>query len=293
VNILVIGATGYIGTAVSDALARAGHAVSGLARTESARSALAARGIEPIVGDIQNTERLGGLVREFAAVVWAATADAGAAADAHAVDVCIERLTGTGKAFVYTSGAWVHGDTAGVVADERSPLRPPELVSFRVPLERRVLDAPDMRGVVLRPGIVYGHGAGIPSMLVSSVRERGAARFVGSGDNHWPLVFLDDLAELYVKAVESAAPGTVLLAVQGPPLTVGALAQAASSGAGAGGRTLAWPLVEARRELGSFADALVLDQIFSARRAEQLLGWRPRGPSLVDELLSGSYARAS
>ena len=51
-----------------------------------------------------------------------------------------------------------------------------------------------------------------------------------------------------------------------------------------------WPLEEAREALGPFADALALSQRVSARKVREELGWSPEGPSVIQELLAGSYA---
>ncbi|RKG90498.1 NAD-dependent epimerase/dehydratase family protein [Corallococcus terminator] len=289
-KILVTGATGYIGGAVVDALKKAGHQVLGLARSEDARNKLTGRGVQAVAGDLADTAGLAALVKDLDAVVWTATTNS-EAVDAPAVAAVLEALKGTNKTFVYTSGVWVHGDTRGTVVNEDTPLSAAALVAWRPAVEQRTLGTPGVRGIVIRPGIVYGRGAGIPSMLSSSVKDGGAARFMGTGENHWPVVFVEDLADLYVRAVEQAPAGTVLVAVQGPPLKVKDIAAAASEGAGAGGKTVAWPLEEARKQFGAFADALALDQKFSAERAQSLLGWVPKGPGIIDELRSGSYAR--
>ncbi|WNG14429.1 NAD-dependent epimerase/dehydratase family protein [Cystobacter fuscus] len=289
-KVLVTGATGYIGSAVAGALAKAGHQVKGLARSDDAKRKLESLGIQPVRGDLTDAAGLSSLVQDFEAIVWTATSNS-EAVDAPAVAAVLDKMAGTGKTFLYTSGVWVHGGTRGGVADEDSPLNAAELVAWRPAVEKRVLATQGIRGIIIRPGIVYGRAGGIPGMLGASAREGGAARFVGTGENHWPVVFIDDLADLYVRAVERASAGTTLLAVQGPSFKVKEIAAAASEGAGAGGKTVAWPLEEARTQFGAFADALALDQKFSARRAEQTLGWAPRGPSIIEELRSGSYAR--
>ncbi|WIG96406.1 NAD-dependent epimerase/dehydratase family protein [Myxococcus sp. SDU36] len=287
---LVTGATGYIGSAVVDALARAGHHVLGLARSDDARRKLAARGVQALPGDLADAAGLAALTEQADAIVWTATTNS-EAVDAPAVAAALRAMEGTGKRFLYTSGVWVHGDTRGAVVDEDSPLKAAELVSWRPAVEQRVLNAPGVHGVVIRPGIVYGRTGGIPMMLAASARDDGAARYVGTGQNHWPVVFIEDLAQLYVRALEQAPAGTVLVAVQGPSVQVKDIATAASEGAGAQGNTLAWPLEDARKQFGAFADALALDQQLTSRRAEQLLGWTPRGPGILEELRTGSYAR--
>jgi nucleoside-diphosphate-sugar epimerase len=288
-NILITGATGYVGSAVAAALVAAGHHVRGLSRSAEGDARLASSGIEPVRGELGDRAPLAALTTSVDAVVWAATANR-QDLDAPAIEAMLERLTGTGKTFLYTSGTWVHGDTHGDVVSEDSPLVPAELVAWRVAVERRVLATSGLRALVIRPGIVYGSGGGIPAMLTASVSSHGAARFVGTGENRWSVVFREDLAELYVRALAAAPAGTVLLGAQGASEKVLDLARAASEGRGAEGRVLAWPLAEARQELGIFADALTLDQRVSAARAERMLGWKPKGPPILEELRRGSYA---
>jgi nucleoside-diphosphate-sugar epimerase len=105
-------------------------------------------------------------------------------------------------------------------------------------------------------------------------------------------VHVDDLADLFLLALERAPAGTLLLAVNDDEAhPVAELAAAASRGAGAG-VTQAWPLEEARQKLGAYADALVLDQRASGRRAKELLGWSPSRPGILEDLERGSYASA-
>ena len=292
-KVFLTGATGYIGTAVADRLRAAGHEVTGLARSDAAATRLTSGGVRPIRGDFSNPASVGIAARGADAVISLATTY-NPAIDGPAVDAIIDALAGSNKPFVYTSGIWSHGDTGGAVVDETTPPRPADLVRWRQAVEDRVRDAArrGIRSVVIRPAIVYGRGGGIPAGFVQSAREEGAARFVGTGDNRWPLVHVDDLADLYLLALERAPAGSLLLGVSGPARPVREVAAAASRGAGAGGRTVAWPLEEAREKLGAYADALVLDQQASGRRAQELLGWRPHRPDVLEDIEYGSYANS-
>jgi nucleoside-diphosphate-sugar epimerase len=117
---------------------------------------------------------------------------------------------------------------------------------------------------------------------------------VGTGENRWPLVHVEDLAELYALALEKAKPGSLYLAADGPSYRVSEIAEAASYAGGAAGRTQAVPLEEARLQYGSaLADALVLDQQVSGEKAKRELGWRPHAASALEELRYGSYALPS
>jgi nucleoside-diphosphate-sugar epimerase len=140
---------------------------------------------------------------------------------------------------------------------------------------------------------VYGRGGGIPKSFADSARNEGSARFVGKGENRWPFVHVDDLADLYLLALERAPAGTLLLGVSGLAYPVREMAAAASRGAGTEGNVTSWPLAEAREPLGAYADALVLDQQASGRRAQDLLGWRPSRPDVLEDLEHGSYAGAT
>jgi nucleoside-diphosphate-sugar epimerase len=148
-----------------------------------------------------------------------------------------------------------------------------------------------VRTIVIRPALVYGRGGSIPRMLAQSARETGSARYVGDGLNRWPFVDVDDLAQLYVLAIEKAAPGSLYNAAHGPSYRVREVAEAASIGAGAKGKTQSWLLDEARKTMGAFADALVLDQQVSSEKAKKELGWSPDAAPVLDDLKTGSYER--
>ena len=294
-KVFITGASGYIGMAVAERLRSAGHQPYGLARSDVAAAKLQAAGVLSVRGDLTRPETLTEPARASDAVINLATSY-DAKIDVPAIDALLRALDGSGKPFIYTSGIWSHGDTHGRVVDESTPPNPVELVAWRVGVEKRVLEAAShgIRSVVIQPSVVYGRGGGIPGEWAQSARSLGASRFVGTGRNRWPAVHVDDLADLYRLALERAPAGTLLLAVNDDQAhTIAELAAAASRGAGAGGRTESWPLEEARKKLGAYADALVVDQLASAKRAQELLGWRPSGPGILEELERGSYARAT
>jgi len=291
-KIFLTGATGYIGSAIAKALQRAGYDVSGLARSDEAAARLTAQGITPLRGDLNDPRHLAHAAAESEGVIHAGTTNNGRI-DQDAVVAMANSLRATLKPFIYTSGIWVLGDTGGKVADETWPLNPIPLVAWRPDVENMVIAAGrlDVRSIVIRPAVVYGYGKGLAAEFAKSARETGAARYVGSGENHWPMVHADDLADLYVRALRGAVSGTILFAADESTFRVREIAEAASVGAGAGGRTESWPIEEARKVIGGFADALALDQIVSSAKARTMLGWKPSAPSVLDDLRQGSYVR--
>ena len=283
-NVFLTGATGYIGGAVADALLRAGHKVTGLARSLEAGNKLRAKGITPFHGDLNSPVDLANAAAQSEAVIHAGTTNDGAI-DQAAVRVMLDALRASGKPLLYTSGIWVLGDTGGKIADETWPVNPTALVAWRPEAEQLVLAARGVRSIVIRPGVVYGRGGGIPADFVKSARETGAARYVGTGENHWPLIHVEDLAGLYVLALRRASAGTLFHATDGSSYCVREITQAA------GGRAEPWPLEEARKTLGAYADALVLDQLVSSEKARSTLGWLPEGISILEDLRNGSYVQ--
>jgi nucleoside-diphosphate-sugar epimerase len=288
--VFVTGATGYIGTAVVQALRAAGHEVRGLAQTWKSTARLEETGAEVVRGSLEDLAVLSRAARAADAVIHlGATGKADQAeVDTAAVGAMLNAVEGTGKPFVYTSGVWVLGSTGDRVADEDAPLDPVAIVAWRAEVEGTMRDAAawGVRSVVLRPAVVYGRGGGTPGTFVSSARRKGVVRYVGDGTQRWPFVHVDDLADLYVLALDAPA-GTVLNAAAGPSLPARDVAEAAAQANGATAEV--WPLEEARGVLGTYADALALDQQVSAERARGL-GWKPSHPSVLDELRTGSYA---
>lgn len=124
---------------------------------------------------------------------------------------------------------WVLGATGADPVTEDTLADPPVIVAYRPRIEQRVLVTADdgVRAVVVRPGIVHGRGGGIPALLVNLAREHGEPRFAGEEDVRWPMVHVDDLAGLFVLAVERAPGGTVWHGVAEEAVPVRDLAAAA------------------------------------------------------------------
>src|SRR5205807_2265003 len=174
-RVFVTGATGYVGFAVATALRRAGHDVYGLTRAVAKTPQLARQEIRPVIGDIGDPKSYADTAEACSVLVHAAfeSSASGVTKDKTAVDALIEagRRGSQPKTLIYTSGVWVHGDTGGKLVDETEPLHPIKLVAWRPPHEQMVLQAQVVRGLVIRPGCVYGGRGGLPG--------RAAARAPG------------------------------------------------------------------------------------------------------------------
>jgi nucleoside-diphosphate-sugar epimerase len=249
-RIFLTGATGYIGGAVLDALVRAGHDVTALVRDNEKASRVTARG--PAI------ERLA-VEAMLAAAKRPRTAGAKSPARRFLID---------------TSGVWVLGPTPEP-ASEDAPINLVSHVSWRPDLEELVLNARSnrLRTVVVRPGVVYGGGVGIVGDLFKAAAN-GLVRVVGDGNNHWPLVYDRDLADLYARLVAHDDAAGVYHANDEGDERVNDIVAAISPYVPVRPDGRHVPIEEARAKMGSFAEALSLDQVVRSPRA-RALGWTP------------------
>jgi len=290
-DVFLTGGTGLVGSALLSALLADGHTVHALARSDSSAQALEAAGATVVRGSVEDAGLLAEAARTADGFVHTAAGADGKDADRDAalLDAVLPALAGSNKPYVHTSGVWVHG--AGTI-DEDTPFAPPALTAWRLPLDARVRAAADdgVRSVVIAPGIVYGRGLGLPTVVKDGPRtDDGALLLPGSGEQRWTTVHTEDLARLYVAALTEAAPGAYYLGVNGQNPTVREIGEAANRGAGLDERTVASTEAETEARLGALAGALDISQEATGDRARAELGWAPTGPSLLEDLSSGSY----
>ncbi|MET4156839.1 NAD-dependent epimerase/dehydratase family protein [Agromyces sp. PvR057] len=282
-TILLTGATGYIGSAVLDALLADGHDVLAVVRSEGSAERVASRGATPLIGDVTDVAWFARVLADTDGAIHVAAPDADAAAFNDAVvDAAVQAYAGTAKRFVLTSGVWEYGD-GDAIADD-GPLAPPALVAWRVPIEERLL-ASGIDAVIVAPGIVYGHGKGLLNLVTDApVTPSGELVLLGDGEQYWSFVHVDDLARLYVVALANADAAGRVIASDGAPQRVRVIAEAAAAASGASG-VVAEGAEATRDRLGAaFADALLLDQATDGAKARSL-GWVPQRASVLDEVV--------
>ncbi|WP_329172621.1 NAD-dependent epimerase/dehydratase family protein [Streptomyces sp. NBC_01477] len=277
-RVFLTGGSGYVGRSVIPALVRAGHDVTALARSESSAAAVAALGATPVRGELTGTEVLRRAAEQADGVIHlgASTGPDAAAVDLAAARALQAGLDGRG-AYVHTGGVWVYGNTGGVV-DEDAPKAPPQITAWRVANEEKVLADADRGGrpVVVMPGLVYGNGGHLTrAFFTEPGRASGAVPLIGDGSGHWALVHVDDLAELYVLALD-AAPGSVYVGVSDQNIPLADIVQALSVAAGHPGGIERLTLDQAVERMGPMAEAFALDQQLTGARARRELGWTPR-----------------
>ena len=296
-RVFITGASGWIGSAAVDELLAAGHDVVGLARSDTSAESLSAKGAQVRRGDLDDLDSIR---------AGAATADAvlhlankhdftnpavSNQAERAAVQSIGDVLTGSGRPFLVASG--VAGLAQGRVATEedRSPFH--GLESPRGGSENLALEFVD-RGVntvsVRFAPTVHGDGDhGFIAALVAIAREKGAAGYVGDGTNRWPAIHRSDAARIIRLGLDKASAGTLLHAVAEEGVPTREIAEAI-------GRGLDLPVTsiaaqDTQRHFGWIGGYFAMDIPASSARTQELLGWTPSGPTLIQDLDAGSYFR--
>jgi nucleoside-diphosphate-sugar epimerase len=320
-KILVTGATGYIGGAAARDLRLAGHDVYGLARSDDAVGRLVHAGLSPVRGDFADAASLMAAVQTAEVIV--STASIGSLSgdadtfrrDRDAVRVMLSALEGSGKTLIFTSGSAVvgtfaDGEASDVVYDETVALPLPESVfapddahvhpmvvagfgaamAARIETENDVLGASGMKGIVMRPGLVYGAGGSYDlPQLIDAARRIGAAPQLGAGNTLQGFVHIDDLADLFRRAVERAPKAAVLHGVV-DEVRQRDLAAAVSRLIGAGDRTETFSLEQMFSAAGAVGISMSLNKRLSADKTREITGWSPTRTDILHDVEFGSYA---
>ena len=298
----ITGATGYIGGTVAQSLLAAGHEVVGLARSDQAAERLEADEIEVHRGDLKDlgslksgAEAAEGVIHAGFSVDDWSKLDAAFAQERVAVEAMLSILEGTGKPFLYTSGAGVFAETGDMVVDETTSPDAKGDVGLRIPIEQTVLKAAErrIRTIVIRPGLVYGNGGSqIMHAMAGLVRQAGGTLTVGDGKNAWSAIHVEDLADLYLKAVESGPAGTLFHAASEDQASMLDIASAIARTLNLQGPPSVWPVEEAKAALGPLAEGLASNKRISAARAREVLRWKPQRVGLIEDIEYGSYPAA-
>lgn len=352
-KIFVAGATGYIGYAVSRALLARGHKVVGLTRSIRGAGKLTGLGAEAIVSDLTDHA---GLARAISAsnadaVISAASVGSGGGTaktfsmDRDAVLAMLSVLRKSGRPLIFTSGSAVfgtfsHGERSGVVYDEDAVLplakdvfapayadvHPMIVDGFgaamtaRIETENAVLNAAGVRGLVIRPGLVYGHGGSydVPA-LIAMARRRGFAPYLGAGGTSQSYIHIDELADLYCLAIEKA-PGSAVFHGVVDEISMRELAASVAHLIGASERTESLTLAQmmglGKGSIAAMAAAkhlprswmsilqsafpqppsvangisASLNKRLSSEKTKKTLNWSPGRRDILHDVATGSYA---
>ncbi|MFD9304935.1 NAD-dependent epimerase/dehydratase family protein [Streptomyces sp. NPDC060048] len=297
-RVLVTGATGFVGGAVTRALLAAGREVTALVRDPASAAAadLAAAGARLHSGDMLRPGSYTGLVEHSDAVVHAAqprvtgrlTASRLAGlrtADRVMTSALAEACARHGSRLLYTGGAYVYGDHGSRWIDENTPHAPAPLgvghaagAAMLRSLGGRGLDA-----VTLYAGFVYGPGGNFKTAFLDQVRS-GRLRYIGDGRAYWSCVHVEDLAAGYLAALDRAPAGGSYNLVDDEPLRIAQFTARIAFATGVRKVSGVPRPLAALAFGGAVATSLTTSYRVSNRRARTELGWSLAHPTVADGL---------
>jgi nucleoside-diphosphate-sugar epimerase len=297
-RVFVTGASGWIGSAAIDELLAHGYEVTGLARTDSSAAALEAKGATALRGDLDDLTTLARGAGEAEAVIhlankhdWANPAESNRAERA-AVQTIGDVLAGSDRPFLLAAG--VAGLAQGRPSTELDPSPAYGPDSPRGGTENLAFEFVDkgVKSISLRfSPTVHGDGDhGFISHLVAAARSAGVSGYLDDGSTGWAAVHRSDAARMIRLGLEQAPAGSVLHAVGETSVLSRDIAAAIGRGLGVPVASIAPE--DANEHFGFLGTFFGMDLSSSSVLTQERLGWSPSGPTLMDDLASGSYFRS-
>lgn len=291
-HVFVTGASGFVGSAVVDELIAAGHRVTGLARSDEAAAAVAAKGAEVLRGSLTDLDSLKdgteaadavihlGFIHDFTR--FAENCEI----DRVAILAMGAALKGTDKPMLVTGGTGLaKSGPLGVESDAPMPGFPRKSDEMAAQLAGE-----GVRAATVRLPQVHGDGYhyGFISMVIEAAKAQGRSAYVGDGANNWCAAHRLDVARVYRLAIERGAQGGPFHAVADEAVPTRTIAEVI-------GHKLGLPAVsisaeEAQAHFGWLAAFAAWDMATSSAHTRALLGWEPTQIGLVEALETGAYA---
>ncbi|MEP6748540.1 MAG: SDR family oxidoreductase [Bacteroidota bacterium] len=294
-KVFVTGATGFIGSAIVQALMGAGHQVLGLARSTAAANALTAAGADVHMGDLEDPDSLrsgaaasdgvihAGFIHDFTRFKEVCEIDR------VAIEAIGDALAGSNRPLIVTSGTALV--RPGSLATE--DMRPAPGGHPRKSEEAAdVVAARGVRVAAIRLSpSVHGEGDhhGFIPILINTARDKGISAYIGNGQNRWNAVHRLDAAQLYRLALENAGAGTRFHGVAEEAIAFKTIAEAIS-------KQLNVPVVSIAKEkaadhFGWFTAFAGIDCPSSSKITQELLNWHPSHSTLLADMEQGVYAK--
>ncbi len=296
-RVFLTSATGYIGSHVAAELLRAGHAVSGLARTDNAAAALLAVGMDARRGDLQDLDGLRrGAAAADAVIHLAFGVDFSkfkeiSEIDRHAIAALGSTIAGTGKALIVPNGL-AGLRPRGEVAIESDGI--PAGYPFPRVSEQEALGfaSRGVRACVVRLAQVHdARKLGLITRMIAVARRAGVSAYVGDGSNRWSAAHVADVASLFRLVLEKGEAGARYHAVAEEAIAVRPIAESIGRGLGVPVRSLSPE--EAPVHFGPLAMFVGGDILGSGAKTRERLGWHPTGPGLIADLERVDFAASA
>jgi nucleoside-diphosphate-sugar epimerase len=299
-KVFITGASGYIGSTLSEELLKHGHTVLGLARSDKSAEKIKALGAEVHRGDTNDLESIRAGVAAADAVVHTAfdhsfTDFVGAQKKDNETIVAIGTvLAGTNKPFITSSGTLIGAaglKGATLTEDYTAPIE--GMGSGRALSEKITLELAQkgVRSAVVRfPPTVHG-GDLKPSSFIrqmtAAAKKHGFSAYVGDGSARWPAANVFDVAVLIRLILETGAGGLIYHAAADEGNRNIDIATAIGTSLDLPVKSIA-PGPEAMAHFGFIGGLMSLDDPTSSAITRERTGWTPTHPGMLHELKAGN-----
>ncbi|CAD6443185.1 8580fdb2-e25e-45be-92b8-12a528d390f2 [Sclerotinia trifoliorum] len=296
-RIFMTGATGYVGSIITELAIAQGYKVHGLSRAESGDAKLLKAGAVPVRGDLTSLDTLRKESSEADIVLHLATAynrrspggyDAAWPTDKAAIEAIADGLEGSNKPLVVTGGAlFVAPDPNGGETTEMSPMDSNPF-NTRGKSEPHALDLAKkaIRVIAIRLAPwVYGRGGSGVKLFMDMSKKSGAVTCVDGGKSRTSTVHVDDVARLYLLAAQEAKSGEIFNASSSTVVTFHQIWEAMATALNLPLKDLS--MQEATGTVGPvLAKFISTENRASGAKARNVLGWKPSDANILEEIRS-------
>lgn len=292
--IFVTGASGFIGSAVTQELLAHGYRVLGLARSDESANKLRNAGAEVHRGDLTDPNSLRDAASSADGIIHTAfdldmsRFAENCAIETSALQALGDAFAGSSRPLIATAGVALLAPGRTATEDDMPP--PPPAYPRATDATAAELAARGVHTSVVRlPPCVHGEGDthGFVPIFTSIAKAKGCSAYVGAGENLWPAVHRLDAAVVFRLALQRAALGATYHAIAEEGVAFREMA-----GAIALGLNLPLTSVSAERAgehfgwAGMFAG---MDLRASSDKTREQLGWSPARHSLLQDLEGPMY----
>jgi nucleoside-diphosphate-sugar epimerase len=214
-EILVTGGNGFVGRHVVAALLERGDRVRVLALPSEDTGPLEERGVRVRRGDVRRPDSLVAPMQGAEGVlhlaammdVWRPMADYYSVNVTGTANVCRAARAAGVRRLVHMSSSSVYGMALGCVADEAFPLAPfadpyPVTKAAADHAVQRMIAEDGLPGAIVRPDQIFGPGDHLHFGRMADRLRGGRAIVVGRGDNAMPLVYITDIVQGLLLALD-------------------------------------------------------------------------------------------
>ncbi|MFP5076210.1 NAD-dependent epimerase/dehydratase family protein [Rhizobium sp. YIM 134829] len=298
-RVIVIGATGHVGTYLVPALVEAGHDVVAISRgvAEPYRSHAAWRAVERLQMDREALEKAGTFGRDILALKPDIVIDM-ICFTMPSAEMLVNALTGHVDHFLHTGTIWTHGTAVAVPTPEEAPKHPfgdygiakAEIENFLL----RSAHRENFPATIIHPGHIVGPGwaplnpQGNFNTAVFSQLARGEALLLPNfGLETVHHVHAEDVARLFMAAIasRSTAIGESFHAVSDKALTLRGYAESMARWFGHQPKLdflpyAQWAETQSEEDAKATWEHIARSPNCSMDKARRLLGFTPRHSSL-------------